>query len=308
MLLFRRNCVSYISLDWRHIRYAGIHTAFTDAVKYRSKPEASLYLGSVVVNEGMKRLTECFQRRDCKNFDRALSSFTKTTWQLSSAEKNQLSSMITILLDEFSEDQIAYLLRNLVLCGFSVKQGTIEERTVISAMKTQFLKTNSSVYGKILFLTALNKLQYTLEESEDDYEGYLLLIQKISSEKLTAKQFAEFVNAVVGIGISWSKLTLTTQERLIKQILQIDKTIDTKTTFSLLYGLLTLNEKNLLDFSEVKTIFLKLLRQCLQFEESEEQTTFAMHVRLSFFFFCCFLLAYPLLYYRSRIRLIFLRR
>jgi hypothetical protein len=292
MQLFRLTSFNHRYCRWKQNRYAAIHTAFIDAVKYRSKPESSLLNPSEQMNEGMHRLTGCFQRGDCTNFDRALSSYAKTSWKLSSDERKQLSSMISILLDKFSQDQIAYILRNLASCGYSMKKSPIEDRTLLSAMKTQFLKTNSSVYGKILFLSALNKLQFTLKESEDK-EGILLLIEKISGEKITGKQLAEFINAVLGIGIQWNSLTLLSQERLIKQILQIEEgTVDTKTTFSLLYGLLSFNEKKFQhSSSQMNTVFLRLLRNCLlqskENEDSRNKEKLAMHVS------CCCLFVVP---------------
>jgi hypothetical protein len=290
---------------WRwHVSYVTIlrHTGFIRSYSYSiDKNQQKRFVAPLNVDFVFAQLAKRVQNKDYGFFVNEFATFSDNCKVSKShipiQSKQQFTSIIASVAVNLTEFQLAKTMRNMVKCGYTLLDNT--EKSLFDDLKTQFLCKETSLRGICMFFTSLKKFHYSWKDDHDNDEKAILLnlIEKVSCEKMTPRQFAELMTAFVAIGVDWNALSEKCQENLKKKMIGLRNKTDLK---SAVYFLLAFSSFDGLNFQQQlsqpeKSTFLKITTESLQVltsessvEESGEKVFTCLCICSLFFVICIF--------------------
>jgi hypothetical protein len=228
----------------------------------------------------LAQLSKRVQNKDYGLFVTEFAAFSQNSrlkrQQIPIQSKERLTSIISSVANNLSDFQLARTMRNMVECGYTLIDNS--EKALLNDLKTQFLCKETSLRGISMFFTALNKLHFSWKEDNDNDEKDALvhLVEKASTEKMTPRQYSELMAAIVGIGIPWNSLSVSSQENLIKKMTGLRNKTDLQSAVIFLLAFSSFEDMNLQQLSKpLVAAFLKLTEESLQLliHETDMETT-----------------------------------
>jgi hypothetical protein len=243
---------------------------------------------AINANREMSKLLETFHRNDSRSFSVALFNFSQVVknsrLQLSSNERNQLGQMILVLVKKETSDRIfvANSMKSMVDCGFSARN-VIDTQILNEIKKTYLIKKGSRLKESLLMLTALGKFGM-LWKKEEEKESILQLLERTSSEKLTAGNLAEFLASISRMEIPWKALPVVCREYIKKKFVELKDEYSGKTAGTLIFAVSSLVDFNIKEIPKVWSAFLEVAKVCLEAEGFENEKEWSRFQVLSMLF------------------------
>jgi hypothetical protein len=223
------------------------------------------------VRKSILSVHEAFKQKDTKLFVNEVyylsQEIQKTRYWLYDSEKEELAEMVRSIVHTLSETQIAQTIRNLAASGFTMKDRSNIEIDVLRDLIWHYSKHPGMAQTAILFLTSLNKFHYSWKENtseEKEKDIILRTIWTISKERLTGRQFSEFITAMSGIKVPWTALSEQIQDNLIRKMIELKNNFSSISAVAIVYAFSTIEEMKIKEMSNAFiSAFFEVVQECL---------------------------------------------
>jgi hypothetical protein len=253
------------------------HLFYSKAFSHLVKPLTNPHSNQSDAHD-LTKLKESYEKKDIKSFDKEFRAFTsqlrKMNQKISIPTRLHLTSMISSLGNNQLKQNnylIPSMLRSMAYCGYSMTSRVKDETSLISTLEKAYLQNSEFgfVDDILLFLTAISKLRFTWQTEHFLKAEIILLIDKIKNEKMTSRQFEEFITSIVMLRIPWKELTTGSQESIIQKMIKLQNHLDAISMRSFLKSFASFEGIRLKEMPLVSKVFLSMTTEALELKGLE---------------------------------------